>query len=274
MTTASAVTAPPAARRNQFADLREIFASGQVLNELVKRDLKARYKQSVIGVLWSMLNPLIMMLVTLVVFSQVFRFAIDNFPVYFLSAFLAWSTFQQGTAAASVSVVASAGLARRIYIPPALFPVASVNAAAVNLIVSLPPLFLIVALTGGPFTWALLFLPVALALLLLFTYGVALILSAAAVFFHDTIHLYSVALTPWMYLTPLFYPMDIIPPRWAFVIHLNPMTAIVELFRQPIYAGVVPDPATIGIAAAWAVGTALIGWLYFERTRDAFLSYI
>src|SRR5215208_2993166 len=192
-------------RRNLLADLRELLIFRQALEELIKRDLKSRYKRSALGVAWTMLNPLLMMVATTVVFSNVFRFAIEHFPIYILSAYVVWGFFTQSTTTACTSVLSSAPLAQRIYLPAALFPLAAVNAAAANLLLSLAPLFLLVALSGGQLSWALLFLPVAMVLLVLFTCGVALFLSTASVFFHDTIYIHQVLMTAWMYLTPIFY---------------------------------------------------------------------
>lgn len=266
----------PFARRQPhlLADLLELFRSGQVLQELVKRDIKVRYKRSVLGLAWTMLNPLLLMVVTTIVFSSFFRFAIEDFPVYFLSGFVVWSFFAQGTVAASTSVIGGAALSRRIYLPPALFPLAAVNAAGFNLLLSLPLLLIIGAFSGWRPGWALVSLPLGLALAALFTCGVALVLAAASVFFHDSIYLFQAILQAWMYLTPLFYPVDIVPEPWLPVVQLNPLFHLVRLVRDPIYAGAWPDPLNVGLGAAWAIGAAAFGWWYFERSRDAFDSYL
>jgi ABC-2 type transport system permease protein len=272
MSTTSAVAVAP--RRNLIGDLRETIASRQVLVELVKRDLKVRYKRSALGLFWTMLNPLLMMAVTTIAFSAFFRFAIHNFPIYFMSAYVVWGFFSQASVSASSSVLDSAALARKIYVPAALFPLASITAAAVNLVVSLVPLFLLVAVTGGQFSWALLSLPIALVLVALFTFGLGLILAAASVFFHDLIHTFQVLLMAWMYLTPIFYPVDIVPDQWSFVFHANPLFYFVQIFRGPVYLGTWPEPFDVLMASAYALGTAIIGWWYFERSRNAFSSYL
>jgi ABC-2 type transport system permease protein len=261
-------------RRNLLADLWELRDFGEVLEELVKRDLKARYKRSVLGLVWTLLNPLLMMAVTTLVFSHLFRFAIEHFPVYMLSAYILWGFFSQGTLAASTSLLTSAGLSQRIYLPPALFPIATVNAAAVNLLLSLLPLLLLMAVSGVALTWSLAFVPIALALAILFTYGVALLLAAVSVFFHDMIHMYQVIIMAWMYLTPIFYPVDIVPEEWSFVFRLNPLFHLVQIFRDPIYAGVWPNPINVAAAAGYAFGTAALGWWYFERSRNDFSGYL
>jgi ABC-type polysaccharide/polyol phosphate export permease len=260
--------------RSLLADLRELLKSGQVLEELVKRDLKVRYKRSVLGVLWTLLNPLLMMLVTTLIFASFFRFAIENFPVYFLSAYLVFGFFSQGTTTGCTSILASAPLVRRIYLAPALFPLASVATAAVNMLIALLPLLALMAFTGSPFTWALLFLPIALLLTALFTYGVALFLSAASVFFHDTTQMYQILITVWMYITPIFYPVDIVPEQYSLIVHLNPLYHFVEIIRNPLYRGTLPDPVNLAAAVAYAFGVAALGWWYFGRSRNAFASYL
>jgi ABC-type polysaccharide/polyol phosphate export permease len=261
-------------RRNLVADLRELLDSNQVLEELVKRDLKVRYKRSVLGVLWTLLNPLLMMIVTTVIFASFFRFAIDNFPVYFLSAYLVFGFFAQGTTTGCTSILTSAPLVRRIYLAPALFPLASVCTAGVNMIIALLPLLALMAFTGSPFTWALLSLPIGLLLTALFTYGVALFLSAASVFFHDTTQMYAIIITVWMYITPIFYPVEIVPEQYSLIVHLNPLFHFVEIIRNPLYLGTLPDPVNLGAATAYAFGAAVLGWWYFGRSRNAFASYL
>jgi homopolymeric O-antigen transport system permease protein len=256
-----------------LADLVELVRYHQVLEELVKRELKARYKRSVLGLAWTMLNPLLTMAVTTLVFANLFSISIDNFPVYFLSAYQVWNLFAQGTSIGCTSVLSGATLARRVYLPPALFPLASVCAAVINLLLALLPLLLLMLLTGGHLSWALLSLPLAILLTAVFSCGVALLLSAATVFFHDTTHVYQVVLTLWSYLTPMFYPIEIVPARWRPVLELNPLFSLIQLFRAPIYAEVWPALSDLALASAWALGTLGLGWLYFERSRDDFISY-
>jgi ABC-type polysaccharide/polyol phosphate export permease len=261
-------------QRQWLADVRGIFQFREALVELVKRDLKLRYRRSALGIVWTMLNPLLMMLVTTIVFSSVFHFAIHNFPTYVLTGYVVWGFFSQATVIGSSSLLTSGSLVRRVYVPPALFPLASVNAAGVNLLLSLVPLFLIVVLTGGTFTWALLSLPVSLFLLLLFTSGLTLLLAAASVFYLDAMHTYQVLLVVWMYVTPIFYPIEIVPEQYQFIFRLNPLFHLIQIFRDPIYAGTWPDMTNLAMAMAYSVAMLFIGWWYFERSRRAFASYL
>jgi ABC-2 type transport system permease protein len=269
----SAVRAPHAGS-GLLASVRELFGFGEVLHELVKRDLKVRYKRSVLGIFWTMLNPLLMMVITTIVFSNLFKGSIPNFPIYMLSGYVVWAFFSQSTTSASTSVLDSAGLTRKVYLPPALLPLASIMAALVNLVLSLIPLALLVFVTGGTFSPALVVLPASFLLLALFAYGLGLFLAASSVFFRDTVYTYGVLLVAWMYLTPLFYPPQIIPPQWAPLIQLNPVYHLVELVRAPVYAGQLPDPTHVVAAAAFSIAAAVVGFWYFNVMRDRFVAYL
>jgi ABC-2 type transport system permease protein len=168
----------------------------------------------------------------------------------------------------------SGGLSRRVYVPLALFPIASVNAVAFNTVLSLIPLLIIITLTGGHLSWALLSVPLALVITLLFTYGVSLIISASTVFFHDTLQMYQVVLTALMYLVPIFYPIEIIPPQWAFIVEWNPLYHMVEIFRQPVYAAIWPDAHNLLVASGYALITLLVGWMFFHRVRNDMPAYL
>jgi ABC-2 type transport system permease protein len=257
-----------------LSSIRELFGFAEVLEELVKRDLKVRYKRSVLGIFWTMLNPLLMMIITTIVFSNLFRGSIERFPIYVLSGYLVWTFFSQSTVTASSSILDSSGLTRKVYVPAALFPLACVVSALVNLALSLIPLILLMIVAGGQFTWALLFLPLAALLLSVFCYGVGLILSSSAVFFRDAVYTYQVLLIAWMYLTPLFYPVEIIPERFRVFLYLNPVYYLVELFRAPVYEGTLPDPIIVLAATGFAVATVVIGWWFFEATRKRFVAYL
>ena len=253
---------------------RELFSFGDVLQELVKRDIKVRYKRSVLGILWTMLNPLLMMIIMTIVFASLFRQTIPNFPIYVLSGYVVWSFFAQSTTSASTSVLDSSGLTRKVYLPPALLPLASIVSAMVNLLLSLIPLALIMLVTGGSFTLALIVLPISFVLLALFAYGLGLFLAASSVFFRDTVYTYGVVLVAWMYLTPLFYPPSIIPPQFAPLIQLNPLYHLVEMVRAPVYAGQMPDPVHVLAATLFAVITACLGFWYFNTARSRFVAYL
>jgi ABC-2 type transport system permease protein len=257
-----------------IGSVRELWTFGEVLQELVKRDLKVRYKRSVLGIFWTMLNPLLMMVITSIVFSNLFRGSITNFPIYVLSGYIVWTFFSQSTVAASSSILDSSGLTRKVYVPPALFPLACVVSALINLTLALAPLVLLMVVTGGTFSFALLVLPISALFLALFCFGVGLILASSAVFFRDAVYTYQVLLVAWMYLTPLFYPEEIIPDRFKVFVYLNPIYHLVELFRAPIYSGVLPDVTNVLVAALFSIVAVVFGWWFFESTRRRFVVYL
>jgi ABC-2 type transport system permease protein len=267
-------TMSPTGGRGPLASIAEMWRFSEVLEELVKRDLKVRYKRSVLGIFWTMLNPLLMMVITSIVFSNLFRASINNFPIYVLSGYIVWTFFSQSTVAASSSILDSSGLTRKVYVPPALFPLACVVSALINLTLALVPLVLLMIVTGGTFSWALLCLPISALVLALFCYGVGLILASSAVFFRDAVYTYQVLLVAWMYLTPLFYPEQIIPDRFKVFVYLNPVYHLVELFRAPVYNGSLPDPINVIAAALFAGVVVAFGWWFFEATRKRFVAYL
>jgi ABC-type polysaccharide/polyol phosphate export permease len=250
------------------SEVRELLRYRDLLKLLVSKTIKSRYKRSTLGVAWTLLNPLVNMVVMSVVFATVFRGAIPRYPVYLLVGLITWNFFSQTTAYAMGQLVWGGGLLKRVYVPPTIFAVACVGNGLVNLGVSLVPLVAIMLVMGQPFhpTWW--FVPIAVLILSLFCLGAALLVSTLAVFFIDVVDMYQLLLQAWFYLTPILYPREILPARYAWALDLNPMYHMVQLVRLPIFAGLVPDLRTTLIATAWAVGTLLLGGWVFTRKAD------
>lgn len=257
-----------------LSSLQEIVRYRSLLRDLVARDLKVRYRRSFLGVLWTMMNPLLMMVVFTVVFAHFLRFHIEHFTIYFLSAYLLWNFFAQTTAWSTGCFLGAAPLLRKIYLPKSVFVIATVLSGLVNLFISLAALAIIMLVVGHPFTINLAFLPVAMLLATLFALGMSLFLAPLCILFADMRQLYQVLLTAWMYLTPIFYPVDIIPERWRGIVQANPMRYFVHVFREPIYAGTLPEPSVVLGAAAWGVAMLLTGWLVFEHYTDRIAYYL
>ena len=241
-----------------------------LVRELVSRDIKARYKRSALGLGWTMLHPLLSMLVLTLVFSNVFRFSVDNYAVYILCGLVLWNFFSTTTTHAMTQMTWGGGLLSRIYLPKAVFAASSIGTGLVNLALALVPLLVIAVLSGVSLHWSLLVLPGAVALTAMFALGVGLLLSALGVYYTDVINMYEIILTLWMYLTPIIYPIDILPPGVRAVVELNPMYYFLELFRAPIYTGVVPPGDVWLKALLLATGMLILGWWYFTRKADEF----
>ena len=239
--------------------------------QLVERSIKVRYKRSVLGVAWTMLNPFFTMLVLTVVFSQVFRFSTKNYPVYVLSGVMAWNFFSNTTTAAMGEMVWGGGLLNRIYVPKAVFAVTALGTSIVNMGLSLIPLFVIALFLGVPITPALIAMIPAVILMAMFSLGVGLLLSTAVVYFADMLPVYDVLLTMWMYLTPIIYPLDIIPPAILPFFKLNPMYIMVEAFRTPLMTGLVPGWDIWGLAIVYAVVSLVMGGIVFASRSNEYV---
>lgn len=247
---------------------------GFLLESLVLREIKVRYRRSFLGIIWTLLNPILMMIIFTAIFSTLFARSVQNFPVYFLSANLAWQVFAQSTVLAMTSMVRGAPLYKRIHVPKYIFVLAAVISDVINYLIALIPLALLLLLVGHPLRPALLFFPVGVCIIVLFTLGVSFIMATICVFFDDITQLYAVILQATMYLTAIFYPIDIVPARFRVVIHLNPMYHMVELVRRPIYYGQLPSAETLLVSTALAFGALALGWTMFSRLSDRFAYYV
>jgi ABC-2 type transport system permease protein len=255
-------------------DLTELIRYKDLLYNLVVRDLTVRYKRSILGFFWSMLNPILNTIVFTIVFSTVFRFEIKNFVIYFLSGYQLWNFFAQSTQVSSYCLLRNGPLFKKIYIPKPIFVVSTVLSNMVNLAFALIPLFILLPILGKGFNLSLLFVPIAILFVVMFSIGISFVLSATAVFFNDILDMYQIFIMPWMYLTPIVYPIDIIPKKYLLLIKLNPMYYIVECFRLPIYLGEFPNYQTICLAFLVSVASLVIGYVVFTKLSDTFVYYV
>jgi ABC-type polysaccharide/polyol phosphate export permease len=253
-------------------ELVEVWNYRSLIYQLTRRDVLTRYKRSLLGIAWTMLNPLGMMLVLTIAFSEIFRFDTQySYAAYVLSGLMAWNFFSQTTTAAMVNLVWGGGLLHRIYIPRTSFALAAVLTGMVNFLFSLAPLLLVMLITRVPITPAFLLFPFPLFLLACFALGVGLLISTIAVYFPDVAEMYAIAVLGWMYLTPVIYPEAILPEAYRyFVTHLNPMYYLIRLFREVVYLGQVPAWEEIFPALLVSLVTLLVGWLVFTRKAGEF----
>jgi ABC-2 type transport system permease protein len=245
-----------------------------LLHNLVTRAIKQRYKRSVLGFAWTMLNPLLTMVILTVVFSAIFGSLVPNYPLFVIIGLLAWNLFSLGSTQGLASVVDSGALIRKVAVPKEMFPLAAVAANLVNFLFSLVPLALVMLVMQVPITRAIVWVPVGVVLIGLFTLGVALALTTLNVFFRDVRYFYEAALLAWFYGTPIFYPIDVVSPRARAVLQWNPMYVLVDVFRTPIYAGIPPAPDVVATATLEAGAMALFGWWIFRRYQARFVDFI
>jgi ABC-type polysaccharide/polyol phosphate export permease len=241
-----------------------------LLRLLIINGIKTRYKRSSLGIVWTLLNPLLNMTVMTFAFSALFRNTLEHYPVFILSGLLCWNFFSQTTIYAMNTLVWGGGLIKRIYVPRTIFAVSSIGIGLVNLFLALIPLVGVTFVLGHPFysTWWM--LPFAILLLAMFSLGVALFMSALAVFFTDVLDMYQVGIQAWFFLSAVMYPKTILPVQYQWYLNLNPIYNLVELFRTPIYFGQIPGPNTLVAAVVSSVLALLIGWWTFTRKADDF----
>jgi ABC-2 type transport system permease protein len=236
---------------------------------LVTRDLTVRYKRSVLGVWWTLLNPLLTSAIMYVIFSNVFRFNTDDtvpFSVYLLSGILLVNFFGQGLNAVGVSLVSSAGVLSKVYAPPEVFAAAAAAAAAVNFTFSLLPLLLVQLVTGTGVPWTALLVPIPIVALLLLIAGLGLLVATAAIRFPDTLDLTTVGVLLISYLTPTFYPLSIVPERFLLCVYANPLYSYLAVFRGLVYGGTAA-PLWNWVVMLVTAAVAIVGgtWVFSRR---------
>ncbi len=250
------------------SEVKDLWQYRDLLWQLIVRNIKTRYKRSVLGILWTMLNPLLMMLVLTFVFSNIFRFQQPHYAAYALAGLALWNFFAQTTTGAMSELVWGGSLINKIYLPRSIFAVTALGTSLINLLLTLIPLFVVMVITGVPLRPALLILPLPIVLTAMFALGVALVLSRVAAYFADVLEMYQIFLMAWMYLTPIIYPREIIPQNLQWMFNLNPMYHLIEIFRAPLLIGWLAGPNTVLASVVAAFVTLAFGWWYFCRKAD------
>lgn len=245
-----------------------------LLYELVSRDIKIRYRRSVLGLLWTLLNPVLMMMVQTAVFSNIFRFEIEHFPVYLFTANILFSFMTESTTNAMYSIEEGSALIKKVYVPKYIFPISKVFASVVNLFFSMIALFLVMIVTRVPFHMTVILIPIDLVYIVLFCVGLGMILASLQTFFRDVAHLYSVFTMAWMYLTPIFYPESLLAGKMKMVLTLNPMVYFIRFMREAVLYHAVPSMTLNMTCMVIAVGMLLIGSYVFEKRQERFILYI
>lgn len=273
-----AETATASADIQPFAKT-ELDKNRFILKQLVTKDFKRKYRRSVLGIAWSVLNPLMMMIVMSVVFSFVFRADIENYPLYLILGNITFSFMSESTSQALMSFIDAAPLLKKVRVSRFVFPVQKVLFALVNFTFSLVAVALVMLWFRVVPTWHIIWLPVCLFLLVLFCSGIGLIVGSLAVFFRDVVHLWSVILTAWTYLTPIFWvPTQLAAngaPTWVMsIVELNPMYGFVTFMRDIFLWNQNPSMQTLGLCVFWAVIMLGIGVLVFRKTQHKFILYI
>lgn len=255
-------------------EVKKTIEYAHLIGELVKRDLRLKYRRSFLGYFWSLLNPLMMMSVMMVVFSYMFRFDIENYPLYLICGQTIFNFFNESTNKAMYSILDNAPLLKKVYVPKCVFPLARVLSCFTTMALSLVAVLIVMVFTRVRFHLSMLLFFVPLLFLLFFASGMGMVLSGLAVKFQDVTHLYGVFTMVLMYATPIFYPIEAVPEGVARIIRLNPIYTIIYLFRQLMLSGNIPSAGHWLYAAGASLAMFLIGALLFDRMRKDFIYYI
>lgn len=245
-----------------------------LMRQLVSRDFKKKYKRSVLGFGWTILNPLLTMLVQYVVFATLFKSSIDNFITYLLTGIVLMNFFTESIGLGLSSILDNAHLINKVYMPKEIYPLSRVISSVINLVLAMVPLLIVAICAGSPISKAMLLIPIDLILLLMFCYGMVLILSTSMALFSDTLFLWNVLSTLWMYLTPIFYPISIIPARFLGIYKLNPMYQYITFMRSILIYGEAPSPDNYLGCIVAAVVLLIIGRYVFKKNEDKFILYL
>jgi ABC-2 type transport system permease protein len=245
-----------------------------ILQTLVTKDFKLKYRRSILGVLWSILNPLLTMIVLAAVFSFMFRFEVENFPLYLILGHIMFALMANATSGAMNSIIDAAPLIKKIKVEKLLFPVEKVSFELLNFVISLVAAAAVMIYFQVLPTWSIIFLPLLLVYVVLFSAGLGLLLAALAVFFRDTIHLWGVVLTAWTYATPLFYPVTALSDWMQAIMQFNPMYQYITYFRDITMWQITPTLGHNLICLGMALVTFFIGFAVFRRSENKFILHV
>jgi len=256
--------------------LTELWKSRELIYTFVARDLKARYRGTVLGFLWSFLDPLINMAVLWVIFGYLFARGIENFPIFLLIGILPWNFFASSVSQGSQAIVGNAGLIKKIYLPREIFPLATVLANLIHFLLALVVLGCVLPFVSVKISLMglLLFAPLIFILTTLFNYGAALFTSALSVYFRDFPFIVESLLRVWYFATPIFYSLKMIPERFRSFYLLNPLASAVTAYRQFLMEGRIPELSLLGLLAVTSLFTLAVGWFVFEKLQKGFAEEI
>lgn len=251
--------------------IMELYNYREMLYNLVKKDLRTRYKGSALGFLWTFVNPLLQLIVYTVVFSTIMRINVDKYYIYLFVALIPWMFFASAIQGSASSILVSKDLIKKIYFPRLIIPIAVVNVAFMNMLFSMVIVILALVISGVGLSIYIFLLPLIMILEYMLALGLAFIFSALNVFFRDLEHILGIIIMGWFYFTPIVYTVDMIPKEYLNIFYFNPMTSIVMAYRDILYYKQLPQFYTLGQIFLWSLGVILIGYIIFEKLQKHFV---
>lgn len=255
-------------KTNELLRYREMFTG------LVNREVRARYKGSALGFLWSLLNPLMMMAIYSLIFAVYMRIQIPNYALFLFCGLLPWNWFSTSINNASAAIVANSNLIKKVYFPLEILPLVNVTTNLVNFMLSLPVLFLFMAFFHVPLTWNVLYLPLLIAIQFLLTLGFSLILCTLNAFYRDVEQLLSPLMMAWFYLTPVVYQAKSIPAKFQLFFYANPMAPLVASYQAVLFEGRAPNLVHLSYCVVLGIVLFLVGYAVFYRNKFTFAEVV
>ena len=250
--------------------LKEIYNYRQMISSLVNKELKVRYKGSILGFFWTFLNPLLQLIIYTIVFSVILKSSIKNFHIYLFVGLVPWIFFTTCIQAGSISIVTNKDLVKKIYFPRIVLPIATVNAAFMNMIYTMIVVILTVFFSEIGLSWYILLLPFIMILQYIMVLGITFVFAALNVFFRDLEYILSIVLMAWFYLTPIVYTIDMVPKEYREIFFINPMTSIIMFYREILYYKKIPDFSFFSNIVLYSIVMIFIGYFIFEKLQKSF----
>lgn len=250
--------------------IKELYDYREMIYMLVRREIRGRYKGSILGFFWTFLNPLLQFVVYAVVFSTIMRMNIEQFYIYLFIAFVPWFFLATAIPQGAVCIQAQSNLVQKIYFPRMVLPISTVVTAFVNMLLSELVVFVVLVLSGFGISYHIIALPVVWFIQLLFVLGIVLIVSALTVYIRDLAHILDIVVMAWFYATPIVYPPEMLPTQFLWLMQINPMYGIIDGYRKILYYKCWPDFSLMITACILGVITIAVGIVVFQRLQRGF----
>ena len=252
--------------------IKELWQYREMIKSLVKRDLKSRYKGSVLGFFWMLLNPLLQLFIYTIVFSTIMRMGIDKFYLFLFVALVPWLFFSTCLTGGTGVIFSQQDMVKKIYFPREVLPISYTVSQFVNMLLSFIVIFVVIYISGVTIHFnALIYLPIVMIIEFILALGITYIVSSLNVYFRDLEHILGILSMAWMYLTPILYPVDLVPEQYMKIIYLNPMTSIIIAYRDILYYGKAPDAGDLWMAGVSGVCVLIAGQVLFGILQRHFV---
>ncbi len=250
--------------------ITQLYRYRALVQILILRELKTRYRGTALGFLWSFVNPLILTTIYVLVFSVYLRVEMEHYPVFLLCGILPWTWFSSGLNEATLSIISNGGLIKKVWLPSEIFPLVYICANMVHYLLSIPILLLFLVFFRITPSWSLFLFPLVLGIQFTFTYSLALIVSSLAVQFRDLLHIVPNVLMIWFFLTPIFYPITTVPEKYRVLVRVNPMARLVMAYQDIFFYGRLFSASSLAILTAVSGLLLVISVSFFDARQDLF----